>query len=61
MYNGRLADELLQWASDEMKQRLPPDAAGDDLVNTLHTSDLANAIKRFATAQPPVVDTLEIQ
>jgi len=51
-YNGRLIDNLLQWSSDEMNTRLPLDASGDDLV-TLHKSDLANAIKRFATARPP--------
>ena len=31
-YNGRLTDNLLQWASDEMNQRLSLDASGDDLV-----------------------------
>ena len=51
-YNGRLVDNLLQWASDEMNTRLPLDAAGDQLI-TLETSDFANAIKRFATARPP--------
>jgi len=51
-YNGRLIDNLLQWSSDEMNTRLPLDASGDQLI-TLHTSDFANAIKRFATARPP--------
>ena len=31
-YNGRLTDNLLQWASDEMNQRLSLDASGDELV-----------------------------
>lgn len=52
-YNGRLIDNLLQWSSDEMNTRLPLDASGDELI-TLHKSDVANAIKRFATARPPV-------
>ena len=52
-YNGRLVDNLLQWASDEMNTRLPLDAAGDALI-TLEASDFQNAIKRFATARPPV-------
>jgi len=52
-YNGRLTDNLLQWASDEMNQRLPLDASGEDLI-TLAKSDLENAIKRFVTAKPPV-------
>jgi len=54
-YNGRLVDNLLQWSSDEMNQRLPLDAGGEDLI-TLHKSDFANAIKRFATARPPTKD-----
>jgi len=52
-YNGRLIDNLLQWASDEMNTRLPLDASGDELI-TLHSSDFANAVKRFATARPPI-------
>merc|ERR1719198_949245 len=51
-YNGRLVDNLLQWSSDEMNTRLPLDASGDELI-TLHSSDFANAVKRFATARPP--------
>ena len=51
-YNGRLVDNLLQWASDEMNTRLPLDASGDQLI-TLETTDFAAAIKRFATARPP--------
>jgi uncharacterized small protein (DUF1192 family) len=51
-YNGRLIDNLLQWASDEMNSRLPLDASGDALI-TLHKSDFEKAIKRFATARPP--------
>ena len=52
-YNGRLTDNLLQWASNEMNERLPLDATGDQLI-TLSKSDLATAIGRFATARPPV-------
>jgi len=52
-YNGRLTDNLLQWASDEMNTRLPLNAKGDQLI-TLEKSDLASAIKRFQTARPPV-------
>lgn len=51
-YNGRLVDNLLQWASDEMNTRLPLDASGEQLI-TLHKSDFENAIKRFQTARPP--------
>ena len=51
-YNGRLVENLLQWSSDEMNTRLPLDATGDELI-TLHTSDFANAARRFATARPP--------
>ena len=51
-YNGRLTDNLLQWASDEMNTRLPLNAKGDQLI-TLEKSDLASAIKRFQTARPP--------
>jgi len=52
-YNGRLTDNLLQWASDEMNQRLSLDASGDDLV-TLSKADLEKAVQRFITAKPPV-------
>lgn len=52
-YNGRLTDNLLQWASDEMNQRLPLDATGDQLI-TLSKQDLENAIVRFVSARPPV-------
>jgi len=52
-YNGRLIDNLLQWASDEMNTRLPLDASGEALI-TLHKSDFEKAIKRFATARPPI-------
>jgi len=52
-YNGRLTDILLQWASDEMNQRLPLDATGDQLI-TLSKQDLENAIVRFVSARPPV-------
>ena len=52
-YNGRLTDNLLQWASDEMNQRLPLDATGDQLI-TLSKQDLENAIVRFTSARPPV-------
>ena len=51
-YNGRLVDNMLQWASDEMNTRLPLDASGDSLI-TLETTDFSNAIRRFATARPP--------
>jgi len=51
-YNGRLIDNLLQWSSDEMNTRLPLDATGDQLI-TLHATDFANAVKKFATARPP--------
>merc|ERR1719247_2157997 len=51
-FNGRLVDNLLQWANDELNQRLALDATGDDLI-TLHTSDFSKAMKRFATARPP--------
>jgi len=52
-YNGRLTDNLLQWASDEMNTRLSLDASGDQLI-TLSRSDFANAIKRFTTTRPPI-------
>ena len=52
-YNGRLTDNLLQWASDEMNQRLPLDATGDQLI-TLSKQDLEHAIVRFTSARPPV-------
>ena len=52
-YNGRLTDNLIQWAGDEMNTRLSLDADGDQLI-TLTKSDLATAIGRFATARPPV-------
>lgn len=51
-YNGRLIDNLLQWSSDEMNTRLPLDATGDQLI-TLHATDFANAVKKFATVRPP--------
>merc|ERR1719407_290724 len=51
-YNGRLIDNLLQWASDEMNTRLPLDATGDQLI-TLTGTDFSNAVKKFATARPP--------
>merc|ERR1719408_1091700 len=51
-YNGRLVDNLMQWAADEMNTRLPLDASGDELI-TLHTTDFSSAVKRFATARPP--------
>ena len=52
-YNGRLTDNLLQWASDEMNQRLDLQATGDDLI-TLTKGDLEAAVKRFRTNKPPV-------
>jgi len=52
-YNGRLTDNLLQWASDEMNTRLPLDASGEQLI-TLEKSDFFNAIKRFSSARPPM-------
>jgi len=51
-YNGRLTDNLLQWASDEMNTRLPTTATGDALI-TITEGDLEAAIKRFNTARPP--------
>jgi len=51
-YNGRLIDNLLQWANDEMNNRLPINAVGDALV-TFEKVDLENAMARFATARPP--------
>ena len=51
-YNGRLTDNLIQWASDEMNTRLPLDASGEQLV-TLQKSDFDAAIKRFSSARPP--------
>ena len=44
-YNGRLTDNLLQWASNEMNERLPLDATGDQLI-TLSKSDLEKASSR---------------
>jgi len=52
-YNGRLIDNLMQWAADEMNTRLPTTASGDDLI-TLHKEDFQKAILRFKTARPPV-------
>jgi len=52
-YNGRLTDNLLQWASDEMNTRLPLKATGDQLV-TLERADIEKAVKRFVTAKPPM-------
>ena len=52
-YNGRLTDNLLQWASDEMNQRLPLDATGEQLI-TLDKADLQKATGRFTTSRPPV-------
>ena len=52
-YNGRLTDNLLQWASDEMNQRLPLDATGEQLI-TLDKADLQKAIGRFTTSRPPL-------
>ncbi|KAL3933059.1 MAG: hypothetical protein SGPRY_000446 [Prymnesium sp.] len=51
-YNGRLTDNLLQWASDEMNTRLDLNASGDQLI-TLAKSDFEAAIKRFNTTKPP--------
>ena len=51
-YNGRLTDNLLQWASDEMNTRLPLNAKGEELI-TLSKSDLSAAIVRFKSARPP--------
>jgi len=51
-YNGRLIDNLMQWAADEMNTRLPLNASGEALI-TLHKSDWELAIRRFATARPP--------
>jgi len=51
-YNGRLTDNLLQWASDEMNTRLDLNASGDQLI-TLAKGDFENAIKRFNTTKPP--------
>merc|ERR1712070_346081 len=54
-YNGRLTDNLLQWASDEMNTRLPLNAKGEQLI-TLEKADLLSAIKRFTTHTPPTKD-----
>eukprot|EP00316_Scyphosphaera_apsteinii_P023030 CAMPEP_0119344702 /NCGR_PEP_ID=MMETSP1333-20130426/107101_1 /TAXON_ID=418940 /ORGANISM="Scyphosphaera apsteinii, Strain RCC1455" /LENGTH=586 /DNA_ID=CAMNT_0007357143 /DNA_START=16 /DNA_END=1776 /DNA_ORIENTATION=+ len=51
-YNGRLTDNLLQWASDEMNARLPLNATGEQLI-TLEKQDIEKAIKKFATSRPP--------
>lgn len=51
-YNGRLTDNLLQWASDHLNQRLDLRATGEQLI-TLDKSDLSAAIKKFALARPP--------
>eukprot|EP00967_Tisochrysis_lutea_P139943 scaffold254908_cov30-Tisochrysis_lutea.AAC.2 len=51
-YNGRLTDNLLQWASDHMNQRLPLSAKGELLI-TLEKVDLMEAIKKFLLARPP--------
>jgi hypothetical protein len=52
-YNGRLTDNLLQWSSDHMNQRLPLSAKGDQLV-TLEKIDLMEGVKKFLLARPPV-------
>ena len=51
-YNGRLIDNLLQWANDEMNNRLPIDAPVE-MLNTFEKVDLEKAMARFATARPP--------
>uniref|UniRef100_A0A7S3ABB2 SAM domain-containing protein n=1 Tax=Haptolina ericina TaxID=156174 RepID=A0A7S3ABB2_9EUKA len=51
-YNGRLTDNLLQWASDEMNTRLSSNAKGEELI-TLDRADFEAAIKRFNTTKPP--------
>jgi len=51
-YNGRLTDNLLQWSSDHMNQRLPLNSKGDELV-TLHKIDLSEGVKKFLLARPP--------
>ena len=51
-YNGRLVDNLLQWANDALNERLPLDASGDDLI-TLTSADLGKAMEKFQTAKPP--------
>jgi len=51
-YNGRLTDNLLQWAADCMNQRLDLTASGEQLI-TLTKDDLSEAIKKFQLARPP--------
>eukprot|EP00303_Exanthemachrysis_gayraliae_P012002 CAMPEP_0206022612 /NCGR_PEP_ID=MMETSP1464-20131121/35006_1 /ASSEMBLY_ACC=CAM_ASM_001124 /TAXON_ID=119497 /ORGANISM="Exanthemachrysis gayraliae, Strain RCC1523" /LENGTH=629 /DNA_ID=CAMNT_0053396581 /DNA_START=29 /DNA_END=1919 /DNA_ORIENTATION=- len=50
-YNGRLVDNLFQWASDELNARVTVGARGDELV-TLELADLERAVARFATSRP---------
>jgi len=50
-YNGRLTDNLLQWARDEMNSRLDANSHGDELV-TYTKADFEAAIKKFSTNRP---------
>lgn len=45
-YNGRLTDNLLQWAKDELTHRLPVNAAAADL-NHFRFADFIAAISKF--------------
>jgi len=51
-YNGRLTDNLLQWAGDEMNSRLDSATATGDQLITYIKADFEEAIKRFSTSRP---------
>ncbi|KAG8471315.1 hypothetical protein KFE25_009736 [Diacronema lutheri] len=50
-YNGRLVDNLFQWASDELNARIGVGVRGDELV-TLTLADLQRAVGRFKQQRP---------
>eukprot|EP01059_Diplonema_ambulator_P010538 TRINITY_DN20567_c0_g1_i1.p1 TRINITY_DN20567_c0_g1~~TRINITY_DN20567_c0_g1_i1.p1 ORF type:complete len:594 (+),score=208.60 TRINITY_DN20567_c0_g1_i1:31-1782(+) len=59
-YNGRLVDNLVQWAADELNNRLTVNASPEDLV-TLCAHDIQVALQRFEkpSAGPKMKETDE--
>jgi len=50
-YNGRLVDNLFQWASDELNTRIKIGARGAELV-TISLEDLKTAVSKFNQQRP---------
>eukprot|EP01060_Flectonema_neradi_P009519 TRINITY_DN1677_c2_g1_i1.p1 TRINITY_DN1677_c2_g1~~TRINITY_DN1677_c2_g1_i1.p1 ORF type:complete len:528 (+),score=107.95 TRINITY_DN1677_c2_g1_i1:64-1584(+) len=51
-YNGRLVDNVVQWAADSLNGRLPITASAEDLI-TLNMSDFQFAFSKFKKPSSP--------